>query len=158
MDQPDELVERVASLEARVAALESKIVANTAFPPAQDESAAAGIIQVQVTNKRYDAGEYQPHVLFDCVFTPVGLTRATRAVKGLLEFCDLFGAPRFVIGYVLNDRLEPGKSLNQQGIGFEFNQFISDHQWMLGTKLDDMTVRFRVDQILYEDGAAETMA
>lgn len=35
---------------------------------------------------------------------------------------------------------------------------MSEHQWMLGTDLDDMTVRFRVTQILYEDDTMETVA
>jgi hypothetical protein len=157
MDQYEELVGRIASLEARVAGLESRDPAATAPRDASKDAAdAAGIVGVQIKNKRYDSSEYQDHIWVDCVFTGVGLSRPTRAVKGVFEFCDLFGAPQFLIEYTLNERLEPGQSLSLQGIGFEYNQFISDHQWMFGTRLEDMTVRFRVDQILYEDGTSET--
>jgi hypothetical protein len=110
---------------------------------------------VQVLNKRQDAQQFQEYVWFDCVFTAVGLSHPTRAVKGVLEFCDLFGAPQFVIGYTLNEPLEPGKPLSVQGIGFDYNQFMSDHRWMLGTPLDDMTVSFRVEQVLFSDGSTQ---
>ena len=86
-------------------------------------------------------------------FTPSRLSRPTRAVKGAIGFCDLFGAPVFILAYTLNERLTPGKPVSLFGIGFVYNQFIAEHQWMLGTKLEDMTVRFRIDQILYANGS-----
>ena len=157
-DLYEDLRARMTSLEARVAALETggaTPMAQTVAP--RDETDATGIVQVQVTNKRYDAGHLQQHIWFDCRFTAVGLAQPTRAVKGTLEFCDLFGAPEFMIGYTITDRLEPGGSVTMTGIGFEHNRFLPPHQWMLGTQLEDMTVRFRVAQLLYEDGTAETL-
>lgn len=89
---------------------------------------------------------------------PEGLNKPTRAVKGLLEFTDLFGEVKFRIGLTLNERLEPGRPFTQRGIGFEYNQFMAEHQWMRGTDKADMKVLFRVTNILYADGTAETFA
>jgi hypothetical protein len=151
MDEYEALVGSIDSLESRVSALES-LATGPAYQSVapQDGVDAQELIRFDVRNKRYDKGEYQEHIWFDCTFTAVGLVRSARAVKGALEFCDLFGAPQFLIGYTLTERLDPGASVNMQGIGFDFNQFMPSHQWMLGTRLEDMTVRFRVDQILYQ--------
>lgn len=152
-DKYDALARRIHSLEARVAALEAQVT--TAHVPGgepRNQDAARPLISVRVMNKRYDHA-VQPHIWFDCIFTAVGLSRPARAVKGQLEFCDLFGAPIFTTAFTLNDRLEPGESLTKPSIGFVYNQFMTEHQWVLGTDLDNMTFRFRVDQILYEDGA-----
>ncbi|MCB9896415.1 MAG: hypothetical protein H6825_00290 [Planctomycetes bacterium] len=100
---------------------------------------------------------YQDHIWFDCEFCAVQLKSPARAIKGTIEFCDLFGEPRFRIGYTLNERLQPGARVTAAGLGFEYNDFMNEHQWMLTTDLDDMTVRFQVGQILYEDGATETV-
>jgi hypothetical protein len=155
--QYQELSERVASLEARLSALEGRPTSPEVVParPAQEASDPTAVIRVQVINKRHDVQQFQQYIWFDCVFTAVELSRTTRAVKGLLEFCDLFGAPQFVIGYTLNQALQPGQSLSVKGIGFDINQFLHEHQWMVGTPLDDMAVRFRVQQVLYADGSAE---
>lgn len=154
MDSYEELAGRLASLEARVAALEGSATAERPHLASShsDDGDAAEVIRVQVSNLRLDRTHPQDHVWFDCAFTPVGLSRPTRAAKGAFEFCDLFGEPRFVIGYVLNDELRPNEPASVQGIGFEFNQFMAEHQWVVGTTLDDMVIRFRVDQILYADG------
>ena len=152
MDTHEELIGRIDSLEARVSALESQTTRPSDTPVAsRDPDDTHKLIRLDVKNKRYDKGEYQEHIWFDCTFTAIGLARAARAVKGALEFCDLFGAPEFLIGYTLTEPLDPGGSVSKQGIGFDYNEFKSSHQWMLGTRLEDMTVRFRVDQILYRD-------
>jgi hypothetical protein len=157
--QHQELVERVASLETRLAALEGRPTAVvTAAHSPQKTLDATELIQVQVLNKRFDKQQYQEYIWFDCVFTAVGISRPTRAAKGNLEFCDLFAAPQFVIGYTLNEEIEPQQAVSVQGIGFQHNEFLADHQWMLTTPLDNMKVRFRVQQVLYADGSTEDVA
>lgn len=163
----------LADLERRVAELERLVGAKgdepngvAASPDAQKPSAAADratcLIQLGVTNKRYqptnyDAGVYQEAMWFDCSLTLQPGARPTRAVKGALEFCDVFGEPRFVIGYTVNDTLQPGRSHHVSGVGFDFNEFMPAHQWMLATDVDDMVVRFRVDQVMYTDGTSERL-
>jgi hypothetical protein len=123
----------------------------------------SSLIRVRLTSKRYqpqnsDLNQYQDHIWFDCSYLPERLAKPTRAVKGLLEFTDLFGEVKFRIGLTLNDRLEPGRPFSQQGLGLEYNQFLADHQWMLATGEADMRVLFRVTNILYEDGTVEAFA
>lgn len=156
MDQPSEFEASLAALEARVAALEGGHPSQPQPPRAGSEDNdgdATSIVRVQVTNKRFDAGEFQSHIWFDCLFTAVGVAHPARAIKGTIEFCDLFGDPKLNIEHVISDRLEPGSSVSQPGLGIVFNEFMLQHQWLRGTELTDMTVRFRVSQILDEDAA-----
>jgi len=161
----NDLKQRVDELEKRVARLEGNASPRQQLdsenrPAAGDPSS---LIRVRLTNKRYqpqnlDLDQYQDHIWFDCSYLPEKIAKPTRAIKGLLEFADLFGEVKFRIGMTLNDRLEPGRPFSQQGTGFEYNQFLADHQWMLATREVDMRVLFRVTNILYEDGTVETFA
>jgi hypothetical protein len=160
VDRNEDFIRRLESLEDRVEAFEEQAAAGRDSPrqaalASDAASSGAVIVQVAITNRRYERGEYgDDHVWFDLVLTPSALAQPTRAIKGALEFCDLFGAPQFVLGYTLNERLQPNNPLNVHGIGFEYSQFNADHQWVVGTRLEDMAARLRVDQVLYEDGTA----
>jgi hypothetical protein len=158
---------RLNHLEERIARLEA--ISHTQQEEKPDAAKIKGrpdpasIIGVRISNKRYqpanlDLSQYQDHIWFDCSYQPNGLTKSTRAVKGFLEFTDLFGEAKFRIGLTLNERLDPGKVRTQVGIGFEYNQFDSSHQWMHGTDLADMKFIFRVTTILYTDGTQENFA
>jgi len=161
-EEIERLKKRLAQLEERVGRLEagapeSKKADVTDSPGKTDPTS---LIRVIVINKRHqppniDLGQYQDHIWFDCSYHPEGIARITRAVKGVLEFADLFGEVKFRIGLTLNEPLSPDQVFTQKGIGFEYNQFMSDHQWMLGTNIDDMKITFRVNKILYVDGTEE---
>lgn len=161
MTEYQDIERRLAEVEARVAVLEcGGAPVRPPTPPSEKQQDASSIIRLVVTNKRYQPqdlsmDQYQDHIWFDCDFRAMELVRPARAIKGTVEFCDLFGEPRFRIGHTLNDPIAPGGSASVQGIGFEYNQFLSEHQWMLSTDLNDMTVRFSVAQILYKDGTVE---
>lgn len=119
------------------------------------------LVSVRVVNKRFDPsnsdlGTYEDHIWFDCTYTLAAESVPTRAVKGTLEFADLFGEVRFRLNTTLNEPLMPTMPLNQPGIGFTYNQFIAEHQWMLVTKLDDMKCNFRVFEALFSDGTSRT--
>jgi len=160
------LEERVAELERRLSLLEARAAASApsvgaAF--AEQPIPLASLIAVTISNKRYDPanpslGSFEDHVWFDCAYTLSTDAKPTRAVKGTLEFADLFGEIRFRIQITLNESLTPGKSLAQPGIGFSYNQFLPEHQWILGTDLKDMRCSFSVLNALYTDGLTESFA
>lgn len=127
----------------------------SAGPQAQAQDRARSIILPTLSNKRHSKLQYQDYILWDVSYEAVGLTRPARAIKGVLEFADLFGDVKFEIQVTLNDPLRPGGTTSQKGVGFEFNQFRDTHGWMLTTDLRDMRVFFRVQSILYEDGSTE---
>lgn len=152
--------ERLAQLELRVAQLEGHRQVPDSPSPEPNASAPLGrLVSVTITNKRYDPansdlGTYEDHIWFDCAYTLAAESVPTRAVKGTLEFADLFGEIRFRLNTTLNEPLMPKVPLRQPGIGFTYNQFIAEHQWMLVTKLDDMKCSFRVFEALYSDGTS----
>lgn len=163
MGQGDSIQRRLTELEARVSALEKNTTHRPSTAATSSSSAdPTNIVTVTVQNKRfepenYDAGRHQDQIWFDCSFLGQDLARPARAIKGTLEFCDLFGEPQFRIGYTLNEAIDPNKTVFVPGLGFEYDEFIDEHQWMLGTALGDMTVRFRISQVLYQDGSNETL-
>ena len=159
--------ERLTEIEQRLAALESKSdglgprpADRPTAPPAADP--ASPLIALRVANKRYapsnpSAGSYEDHIWFDCTYTLSVSSRPTRAVKGLLEFADLFGDVQFRLNVTLTDPLLPGRASDHAGIGFTYNQFMAEHQWMMVTKLTDMKVSFRPMNVIYADGTSELM-
>ena len=96
MDSHDELYDLYKKLEARVSALEERQPATPTTGPSVQGGDPKDVIHEQVTNKRFDAGDYQNHIWFDCMFIARELSRPTRAVKGTLEFCDLLVSPTYV--------------------------------------------------------------
>lgn len=162
----DDVKQRLDELENRVARLEEQRIPvlevdDQAAQPDSDESRS--IIHARIRNKRFqpqnlDLGQYQDFVWFDCSYSPQKLTKPTRAIKGILEFTDLFGEVKFQIGVTLNERLEPNRLFNQTGTGFEYNKFLDAHQWVLATDEADMKVQFKVTQILFEDKTTKSFA
>jgi flagellar biosynthesis regulator FlaF len=113
------------------------------------------LIAVKITNKRYDKIDYKEYIWFDVEWNPINLKKSARSVKGALLFCDLFGDARFKIGVTVNDPLKPGELLLKRGIGFDYNEYNDEHNWVRSTDLKDMTFRFQVSSILYGDGERE---
>lgn len=159
---------RVDALELRVVQLEQAAPGSTSAPsstagvslPRQAAPPTRNVLGVEVRNKRFDPAninydKYNDHVWFDCTYRAVELKKSTRAVKGVLRFCDLFGEPRFNLNVTLNEPIQPNGAVTQKGIGFEFNQFMEDHIWMVNTPVDDMTIRLDVTEVLYSDGEHE---
>lgn len=151
--------DRLAQLERRVEVLEEKNAVQLATAPDLPPLPAPPeepLVALAVSNKRYDPGEYESHIWFDCVYTLSSRSKPTRAVKGLIEFADLFGDVKFRLHTTINEPLAPNRPLTQKGIGFSYNQFMGEHQWMLVTNLSDMRCSFRPTNAIYTDGTAET--
>ncbi len=130
-------------------------------PPAQLPMATAtSLIKVQLSGKRFqDAsatrGVYEDAIWWDSEYTPTGLKKPTRAVKGVIEFADLFGEVKFGLKITLTNKLRPGRTLVETGDGFVYNQFRDSHKWMRATAFEDMKITFRVESIIYSDGTTE---
>ena len=151
--------QRLADVERRLAQLEASNNPPSLSNPQQTNAITGDpLVALTVSNKRFDASEYEEHIWFDCIYTLSRAVKPTRAVKGLLEFADLFGDVKFRIQATVNEPLIPGRPLAQLGIGFTYNQFMSEHQWMLGTNISDMCCSFKLMNALYADGTAETFA
>jgi len=155
--------ERIVELERRLAILEAKDSAPSEpyTKHSNKQDTTSDLISLVVTNKRFDPTNanlcvYEDHIWFDCSYTLQPESKPTRAVKGEIIFSDLFGEIKFKIQLTLNEPLTPGQILKQPGIGFTYNQFIGEHQWMLATRLEDMRFSFKATNVIYTDGAAET--
>jgi hypothetical protein len=124
------------------------------------EAAAYRVLVPTLSNKRFRESNtrlriYDDAIYFDVDWNTSGLPRPTRAVKGVLIISDLFGEPKVSIQWTINKPLTPGESYPETGMGFEYNQFKNEHQWMRSTELSDMTFKFRVESIIYQDGTQE---
>jgi len=173
--------ERLAAIEKQVENLNSRLKVleeASASPPdapgsattagasdsgsTSSEDASREIITVSVENKRFQGSNpmadiFQDHIWFDCTYEPRGLTKPARAVKGTIEFADLFGELKLALQVTINDPVHPSRAFRQSGVGFEFNEFLASHQWLRGTALSDMRISFKVEQVLYDDGSIERL-
>lgn len=159
--------DRIRELENRVAAIEGILAADQALTGSEkstnDSSAgdpvdhSRSIVKMVLKRKVFVPGEYgDDRVDMDFALTLAADSRPTRAIKGQLVFSDLFGDPGFIIGYTVNDSLLPGIPFTAKGVGFEFNQFMDDHNWMLGTDIEDMVASFEARSIIFQDGTTES--
>jgi hypothetical protein len=110
------------------------------------------LIAVKITKKNHEKIEYREYMTFDVEWNPINIKKPGRSVKGILEFCDLFGDARFRIAVTIDDPLTPGQVFVQRGIGFDYNEFDEGHNWVRSTDVKNMTFRFQVSSILYADG------
>lgn len=155
------LDERIADIERRLALLEASISTHQlAEIPLQSslDTHKDPLVALSISKKRFDRGDYEEHIWFDCVYTLSQSSKPTRALKGTIEFCDLFGDVKFRLQVTINDPMTPGKPLSNPGIGFTFNQFVPEHQWMLTTDLSNMKCNFVASNAIYNDGTSEAFA
>jgi len=169
--EPGGLQDRVAKLEewkttaeTRIQALEKVLKAEGKPSSLSPVEAAERVLTVEVTNKRFDPSrtgsdpsrwKLEDNIWWDATYTAVTLERPARSIKGVLKFCDLFGDPQFQVRVTLDDAIEPKGKLKVDGVGIKYNQFDASHKWLRSTELEDMTVRFEVQSILYKDGTTE---
>lgn len=129
--------------------------------PNNEPSAASDvkydIILPTILRKHYAKQDYQDYIWLDVKFDAAGLDKPARAIKGALIMTDLFGEEKFAIGWTIDNQISPSGTYTEKGSGFKYNQFKSDHQWVLSTELKNMKIKFRTDHILYEDGTAREL-
>lgn len=114
------------------------------------------ILDVTLLRKQYAKQDYQDYVFFDVAFDAKGLDKPARAIKGVLRFTDLFGEQKFALKWTIEKPITPGATYTEKGSGFKYNQFTDSHQWVRSSATENIKVRFRVDNILYEDGTTRS--
>lgn len=137
--------------------LRSKSSKGPEIPKRAEKDESARVLIPKPRNKRFQPADwrnrvYDDAIWFDIIWDTSNLKKPLRAVKGILVFADLFGEPRYRVKLTINEPLEPGRQFSQTGIGFNYNQFSEEHRWMRSTEFADMTFRFEVQELLYEDG------
>ncbi len=106
----------------------------------------------RLVKKGYSGESFNPMIWLDVDFDTSQLPKTTRAIKGALIISDLFGDPMMRIYWTINDPLTPGQDYSEKGTNFAYNEFLSHHQWLRFTDIDDMQVSFEVSDIIYQDG------
>lgn len=139
-------------------AVAEKSTVSPATKQAPDKS--TNILKPTLSNKRIQEMDvrnriYKSAIWFDITWDTANLPKATRAVKGILIMADLFGDEKNRIKWTINDSLTPNGSFSEAGVGFEYNQFRSSHEWVRQTNFSDMTFKYQVKSIIYQDGTSE---
>lgn len=122
-----------------------------------DEQLKLQIVSPTLLRKQYAKQDFQDYIWFDVKFDAVGLDKPARAIKGALILTDLFDEQKFAIRWTIEKPIAPGGSLTEKGNGFEYNQFNDSHQWVRATDSKNMKIKFRVENILYEDGTTREL-
>lgn len=155
-----ELEEWKAAADARIQALETRQKVESMPASAPSRAAPARVVAVVVSNKRFDpsdvhASKFEDNIWWDATYTATGLSKPARSIKGVLQFCDLFGDPRFQVRVTIDDPVKPNGTIAATGVGIQYNQFLDTHKWLRATELNNMTFKFEVETVLYEDGTSE---
>jgi hypothetical protein len=106
----------------------------------------------RLVKKGYSGESFNPMIWLDVDFDTSQLPKTTRAIKGALIISDLFGDPMMRIYWTINEPLTPGQDYSEKGTNFAYNEFLSHHQWVRFTDIEDMQVSFEVSDIIYQDG------
>lgn len=156
--QGPDLAARVADLEKRVTVLEKANEAPVGVPAAAKPTQAGEfLVPVTLMNKEYRAadpvnrGTWEDVVTWDARYDFSKLPKSARAIKGILEFTDLFGESKFMLKSTINEPVAKGGEHTSKGTGFRYNQFSAPEQWVRATDVKDMRVVFRVQQVIYAD-------
>lgn len=124
------------------------------------KKAEAELLIPTLINKRFQAsdfrqGIYEDAIWFDISWDTSNLKKPTRAVKGILIIGDIFGEPKLRLRWTINEALRPSQEYTETGVGFEYNQFNREQKWARVTELKDMTFRFEVTDVIYQNGSRE---
>lgn len=158
-----------ATLEQRVQKLETQVqrvverldgLEKAPTPPAAPAGEIADkkgppVLTVRVANKRLSKSNYQEFVWMDQTYNFTGLPKVAKAVKGRIEFTDLFDEVKMALNSTINGPIKPGQVVTREGMGFKYNQFLDSHNWLLGVKDGEFKARFVVQQVLFEDGSVK---
>lgn len=132
----------------------------TTSPNAEDGDM---LLSVSIKNKRFDragAEDNRPwrqvdSIWWDATYEAFGLKKDARSIQGLLQFCDLFGDPKFEVRVNINDPVRARGRHRGPSTGIDFDRRNKSHEWLASTKLQNMTFNFRVVRVLYQDGSRE---
>ena len=128
LNQDPNLKARVKTLEARVAKLESHHRVPAAAPLTETQPREGKfLVLVTITNKRFaeadpiGRGTFQDNIWWDSRYDLSQLKKPARAIKGVLEFRDLFGEAKFKINVTITEEVSAESEHISKGIGFTYN-------------------------------------
>ena len=149
--------ERLEEIENRLSGIENLILTSTESQPISSivGSEPKGILEVNISNKRFDEGTYEDSIWWDAEYVAIGLSKPARAIKGTLVFADLFQEPYFMVQVTIDEPIEPSGTVVTRGIGIDYNQFRDSHKWLRSNDLSDMSIWFEVSSVLYHDGSTQ---
>ncbi len=75
-----------------------------------------------------------------------------RAFTGTVVFSDIFERPFHRVTLTVDDPIPARRSIRDAEKALETNQFSDEHQQLIATDLEDLTVDFEVKSILFADG------
>ena len=128
-------------------------------PDAQSDSKAPErqfekeIVKLSLYGKEFKEQELREYIFFNFGVMGDGLDKPTRAIKGILVLSDLFGEAKFKLKWTINEPLTPGVEQFIKGVGFKYNQFKDDHNWVRTEDLKDIKASYIVRSIIYQDGS-----
>ncbi|MDB4538520.1 hypothetical protein N9226_00175 [bacterium] len=161
-----DLEARVGQLEGWKSTVENRLN-SLEVPPKRElgvgKERSERILAVTVKNKRFDRNGSEDDrpwrnvatIWWDAVYETYELEKDARSVQGILQFCDLFGDPQFECRVTINEPIRVGKTHKAPTGGVDFNPKEKAHEWLLSTRLQNMTFRFRATRVLYMDGTRE---
>ncbi len=151
--------DRVAELEARVAALEEALARlSTPTPglalevPPTTENGAATIL-IGLVSKTFLDG-IQDQIQFEFRFTS-RLDNPVRAFTGVVVLQDLFERDIMRVTLTVEEPLRPGGTVTWEG-GIRYNQFTGSHQRLRSIAPSDLVTKFELETVIFQDGTRES--
>jgi hypothetical protein len=81
-----------------------------------------------------------------------------KGVSGELTVNDLFGKKIMTIDWdITGEVIPPNGSITQEGYGLEINEFMDEHVKLYRTSYEDLQFEYKLKQIVYTDGTAESI-
>ena len=124
--QPADLVARVTELEKRVAVLEQFHKTPPGTPMAETKAKKGEfLVPVEITNKRFHpmdilSGSIDEYVFWDSRYDFSKLEKPARAIKGTLEFHDLFDERKFGQTVTITDPVDAHGEHKALGTGCKY--------------------------------------
>ena len=150
--------DRVAELEARVAALEEALARlsipapGVAVAPRTTENGVAPIL-IGLVRKTFLDG-IQDRIQFEFAFTS-NLDNPVRAFTGVVVLQDLFERDIVRVNLTVEEPLRPGGTVTYEG-GIRYNQFVDSHQRLRSIAPSDLVTKFELERVIFQDGTRES--
>ena len=96
-------------------------------------------------------GIYEDKITFDIAIQNK-TNKEIRAIKGPLNFYDLFGEELFSANYTQEDVIKPNEVYKTQ-ISIDYNQFTDGHKTLNNKSLKDLKFEYVPEKIIFTDGS-----
>jgi len=117
-------------------------------------------VTVTVTDKHsleenWDRGRYSPRVEFDFSISN-NTDKPIKGVDGTLTIYDMFDQEIIVVSADFTEHIiKPTETATYEGIGIDVNQFRTEHVRLYSEDYENLSFKYDVSMIVYEDGTKE---